>query len=73
MTPVPTTGAAEPATTERAAAAATKAPRAWILPFLFAVFCVVTLWCAVALLAERHGAPSSPARRVAPVAALRVG
>jgi hypothetical protein len=53
--------------------AAPRGPRPWLLPVLFAAFCALTVWCAVALLADRHGAPPAPARRAAPVAILPAG
>jgi hypothetical protein len=79
MTPDASTGSATPA-----AADATPAPRPatpgsgrararWLVPLLFAAFCALTLWCAVALLAERRGTPPAPARQVASVAAVRTG
>jgi hypothetical protein len=45
----------------------------WLVPVMFAAFCALTLWCAVALLADRRGTPPAPAPQVASVAALRLG
>jgi hypothetical protein len=79
MTADASTGSASPAAADAPAAPRTaasgpgRAPSRWLVPVLFAAFCALTLWCALALLADRQGTRPSPAPPLASVGALHLG
>jgi hypothetical protein len=69
-----TTPAADaPAAPRAAAPGSGPAPSRWLVPVLFAAFCALTLWCALALLADRQGTRPPPGPPLASVAAPRAG